>query len=273
MKKLFLIIVIALILSGCVVRQEDLDSWVGQPVEALETHSWFITVPVIKTKASNGIEIWNYRNGRTTTSCSAYGSGSYVSSSAFATCSENEIVCNNIFYIKNGRVLEYRPTGRCYTDASLQPQRRYNKPAISQQSLNNQKINADNDKAQKLWEESSQCSAAAFAAYKFETAQCEKSGVHVWNGKKISLREKTIQETLTDDEVTNCTVIFEQIMKCNLTYIKNLKAIDNDWWKTQASKQFNRYLEIESWLTKLLSKNMSIGSWNTKSFSKIESGE
>ena len=127
MKKLFLIIVIALVLSGCVVRQEDLDAWVGQPIEALETHSFFVTVPLIKTKTSSGIEIWNYRNGQMHTSCYGNASGGYLSTNLFANCSSGEIVCNNLFYIKDGYVLEYKPSGRCYTDATLQPERGFRK--------------------------------------------------------------------------------------------------------------------------------------------------
>ena len=45
------------------VRQADLDAWVGQPVVALEVHPIFLTVPVVKTQASDGTEIWNYVNG------------------------------------------------------------------------------------------------------------------------------------------------------------------------------------------------------------------
>jgi S1-C subfamily serine protease len=80
------------------VRQQDLDSWVGMPVEALDTHSLFITVPIFKTYSASGIEIRNYANGN----------------------------CNNIFYIRDGKVLEYAPTGRCYTNDSVRPQSRYN---------------------------------------------------------------------------------------------------------------------------------------------------
>ena len=50
--------------TGCVVRQQDLDSWVGMPVEALDTHSLFITVPMHKTISASGLEIRNYANGK-----------------------------------------------------------------------------------------------------------------------------------------------------------------------------------------------------------------
>ena len=45
-----LLLLLAMSLTGCVgVRQQDLDSWVGKPVSALEPHPFFLTVPVIKT--------------------------------------------------------------------------------------------------------------------------------------------------------------------------------------------------------------------------------
>ena len=95
-------------LVGCAlptVRQQDLDAWIGQPVSALELHPFFITVPVVKTKTSDGTEIWNYVNGRDIGSCSGGGSvfsgtvnsGRY---SQFTNCVSRIGACNNIFYIK-----------------------------------------------------------------------------------------------------------------------------------------------------------------------------
>ena len=47
--KLIVAIIIAVSPAGCLsVRQQDLDAWVGMPVEALDTHSFFITVPMYK---------------------------------------------------------------------------------------------------------------------------------------------------------------------------------------------------------------------------------
>jgi hypothetical protein len=111
------------------VRQQDLDAWVGVPVEALDTHSFFITVPMYRTITDSGIEIRNYANGGDVAQC--FGSaganmvGNYATSNAFTTCSSGRIVCNNIFYIKNGKVIEYAPTGHCYTDSTVQPEARY----------------------------------------------------------------------------------------------------------------------------------------------------
>lgn len=115
---------------GRTVRQEDLDAWVGMPVEALDTHSFFITLPLVKTVSSSGIEIRNYPNKRNIGQC--FGSGSvnasgymnFATYSSFASCSSELVGCDNIFYIKNGVVLEYAPTGRCYTDETVRPQSR-----------------------------------------------------------------------------------------------------------------------------------------------------
>jgi hypothetical protein len=120
---------VAVVVGCATVRQQDLDAWVGMPVEALDTHSFFITVPMYRTVTDSGIEIRNYANGRDIASCfgnaGANRSGNFVNASAFTTCSTGRIVCNNIFYIKNGKVIEYAPTGRCYTNETVQPQARY----------------------------------------------------------------------------------------------------------------------------------------------------
>lgn len=123
-------IFIAACLVGCAtVRQQDLDAWVGAPVEALDTHSFFITLPMVRTVTESGIEIRNYPNKRNIGGCFSFGNTyGYINSAtynSFATCSSNLVGCDNIFYIKNGRVVEYAPTGRCKTDETVQPQRRY----------------------------------------------------------------------------------------------------------------------------------------------------
>lgn len=117
-------------IAGCTtVRKQDLDAWVGVPVEALDTHSLFITVPMYRSFTSSGIEIRNYANGADVAQCfsnaGANKSGKYVNANAFTTCSSGRVVCNNIFYIKDGVVIEYAPTGSCYTDETVQPQARY----------------------------------------------------------------------------------------------------------------------------------------------------
>lgn len=130
--RLQLVMLSAAMISSCagmLVRQQDLDAWVDIPVEALDTHSFFITVPMIRTRTESGIEIRNYANGRNFASCSATGSanlsGNWINSKSFSNCSSEWVGRNNLFYIKDGKVIEYAPSGRCYTDSSVQPQERY----------------------------------------------------------------------------------------------------------------------------------------------------
>jgi len=135
MNKIF-ITILAVTLSGCAtmlpkpeVRQQDIDAWINVPVEALDTHSIFLTIPMIRTMTASGIEIRNYRNGINVSSCSSSGdasiSDSWVKSEAFSNCSSNWHGCNNIFYIKENLVIDYAPTGNCFTDERAQPQARY----------------------------------------------------------------------------------------------------------------------------------------------------
>ncbi len=132
--KSFLVIALVINLSACAVfkrvRQQDIDAWVGAPVEALDTHSLFLTVPMFRTMTESGIEIRNYANGINRSSC--YGSAganrlssNWVTASAFASCTSGWVGCNNIFYIKDGKVIDYAPTGRCYTDKTVQPEPRF----------------------------------------------------------------------------------------------------------------------------------------------------
>lgn len=125
----YLVVVLAVLIAGCAtVRQSDLDAWVDMPVEALDTHPLFVTLPVVVTKTAGGVEVRNYANGMDVSRCSgqarASGSRRYVTADAFSNCTHDRVVCNNIFYIRDGRVLEYAPTGRCYTDSTVRPQAR-----------------------------------------------------------------------------------------------------------------------------------------------------
>ena len=130
MYKNFCLMAFLLAIAACMsVREEDLESWVGQPVELLDTHPLFMTVPLETRYSNDGVEVRNYRNGRTFSNCSGntnfnVNSGSGYANS-YATCYENDVVCNNIFYIKNGKILRYAPTGQCYTDESVRPQKMY----------------------------------------------------------------------------------------------------------------------------------------------------
>lgn len=130
MKRLAALATVALF--GCAtVQQADLDSWVGQPVSLLELHPLFLTIPVVKTQTSDGTEIWNYINGGNIGGCSGGGNVyvgkkiDYASYSSFSSCMSRFAACNNIFYIKDGRVVRYTPIGsggaHCYTDERVRP--------------------------------------------------------------------------------------------------------------------------------------------------------
>ena len=120
--KLTILLVVAFAMTACAtVRKQDLDAWVGIPVEALDTHSVFLTMPVYKSTTSSGVEVRNYTNSEDVARCfsSAGGrNGGKHDHSVFTTCSTSRIVCNNIFYIKDGG---YRSTRRQVTATRTQP--------------------------------------------------------------------------------------------------------------------------------------------------------
>lgn len=143
MKKILLLPCIAVaLLSGCTthqVKQTDLETWIGVPVEALNTHSLFLTIPMVKTLTESGVEIRNYVNKVGVSRCSqnafgarnsnAFGTDnnvqfiSYANFNSFQNCSSQMVGCDNIFYIRDGKVLEYKPVGRCYTDETVRPEK------------------------------------------------------------------------------------------------------------------------------------------------------
>jgi hypothetical protein len=124
-------IVLSLLLVDCVsVRQADLDAWPGQPESALEKHPLFLTMPVVRTVASDGTEIRNYVNGRNIEQCSGGGSifstsVDFATYSRFTQCMQSFAACNNIFYLNARVVTQYIPVGtggaRCYTDERTRP--------------------------------------------------------------------------------------------------------------------------------------------------------
>jgi len=110
------------------VQQQDLDSWTNVSVEVLDSHTFFKTAPMFRTKTASGTEIRNYAYGYDFQECfskaGADNNGDFVDEDAFIGCSSSRIMCNNMFYIKEGTVLEYAPTGRCHTNEKLQPNAR-----------------------------------------------------------------------------------------------------------------------------------------------------
>lgn len=127
MKKILAITLAAAALSGCgsMVKQADLDTWPGMPVEALDTHSHFLTMPMTKTISDSGIVVRNYAEGGGSVDCVSNPSSGTLKIPTFTNCSAGEATCNNIFYIKDKVVLEYAPVGICGTNAKMRPQQRY----------------------------------------------------------------------------------------------------------------------------------------------------
>ena len=133
-------------LTACAtVRAEDLKSWENVPISYLDEHPVFLTMTMVKTFTPEGTEIRNYVNGPMVGQCvsggfgtgnafgNVSGAGNSVTANvtnsanynAFSTCMQRQAACNNIFYIKNGRVIACTPIGsggaHCYTSAEAQP--------------------------------------------------------------------------------------------------------------------------------------------------------
>lgn len=89
-----------------IVEQSDVSSWKGQDVGVLDDHAFFLALPVISKQAPNGVEVRNYVNGN------------------------GNAICNNIFYIKDGKVLKYEPMGNCHTDDTVSPTNVITQPIV-----------------------------------------------------------------------------------------------------------------------------------------------
>ena len=107
------------------VRQQDLNAWVGVSVEALDSHDFFMKIPMYRTKTDGGTEVRIYAYGFNLGECfgeaGATKVGDFVNVDEFFACSRSLVVCNHMFFIRNGKVLEYAPTGRCMTNDTVQP--------------------------------------------------------------------------------------------------------------------------------------------------------
>jgi hypothetical protein len=125
-------ILLAACLVGCAtVRPEDTEAWIGQPTSVLEKQPLFLTMQVVKTRASDGTDIWNYVSGQGATSCTGDGTwfgGRRVGWGAYTTftdCVSRVQACNNIFYIRDDRVqrVVVMPSGgaQCSTDRRFLP--------------------------------------------------------------------------------------------------------------------------------------------------------
>lgn len=130
------ILLVAALLTGCAtVHQSDLDAWVDVPVIALDTHSFFLTLPMVRTVTDSGVEIRVYTNKRGVSSCGGGGFGganspqgstlSYANFNTFQNCTSRMVGCDGIFYIRDRKVIEAKPVGRCYTNEAIRPEKGY----------------------------------------------------------------------------------------------------------------------------------------------------
>jgi hypothetical protein len=108
----------------------NVGAWAGVPVAELDTHPIFLTMPVVRTTASDGTELRRYVNGQNISSCSAGGSVftgpvDIATYNTFSNCMQTVAACNNIFYIRDGHVQEVALIGtggaRCSSNESLKP--------------------------------------------------------------------------------------------------------------------------------------------------------
>lgn len=114
-------LLILILLWGCATtsRQTTSEAWKGLPVEALDIHSYWVTIPMKRVFRADGAEMRFYIDSGNFTYCSRGGS-SY-------SCLSEKVTCNNIFYIKNGFVQKYKPAGRCYAKEIQLPEGKYRK--------------------------------------------------------------------------------------------------------------------------------------------------
>ncbi len=114
-----ILLLAAVSLAGCaMVRSKNTDPWIGQPVEALDKHALFRTLPMVRTFNSAGVEVRNYQNRANTYQCYTDGNVragealSYSAYSATLACTSRSNGCDYTFSIRDGRVQEYAPSGR-----------------------------------------------------------------------------------------------------------------------------------------------------------------
>ncbi len=102
-------------------HQEDLQSWVGHPVDELDEHPVFLTMQSVRTRTPDGTEIRNYMSRRNVASCSGgetvfAGNVDMATYSRFSSSMQAFAACNNIFYMK-----VHANWYRCYTDERTRP--------------------------------------------------------------------------------------------------------------------------------------------------------
>ena len=115
---------VALVLAGCAakrVNSDDLYAWKGVPVEALDTHPLFSTLPMTKGTGPNGIEVRTYQNSKQSSACK----DAMLGGVAVLDCGKQARACTTEFYVQDQRVIEALARGPCYTDRATRPAAKY----------------------------------------------------------------------------------------------------------------------------------------------------
>ncbi len=122
-----ILITLLLLIASCAgysVRQEDVDAWKGVDSDELFTHPKFSTLPRTKQTLKLGVELYNFTNSipqkndiDCTRRLNAFGDQDIRCTGG----EDYEITCNHQFFVKDGKVLRYRPIGSCRTTCSSRP--------------------------------------------------------------------------------------------------------------------------------------------------------
>ena len=117
MKSIWCLLAVAV--AGCSMgRAKVQDAWVGQPVEVLNTHSPFRSLPMIKVLTEGSGELRNYQNRANTHQCYTEGqvtAGQAVSQATYnqiLACTSRSAGCDHIFSVRGGKILDYTTGGR-----------------------------------------------------------------------------------------------------------------------------------------------------------------
>lgn len=121
MKTIFALLLLTSFLGCATSKQTISEAWNGVPVEGLDIHSYWVTIPMKRVFRTDGREMRFYIDSGNFTYCSG-GRFSY-------SCLSENVTCNHIFHIENGVVQKYEPAGRCYRKEAHLPEGEFRKRA------------------------------------------------------------------------------------------------------------------------------------------------
>ena len=117
-----LVLLILASLWGCATSKQTIsEAWSGVPVEALDIHSYWVTIPMKRVFRTDGREMRFYIDSGSFTYCSG-GRFSY-------SCLSEKVTCNHIFEQCRFQYEKYEPAGRCYRKEVHLPEGEFRKRA------------------------------------------------------------------------------------------------------------------------------------------------